>query len=87
MLLLTSYRSKTETKEAVFKSITLAPGVVISKPEASGAKPAGLFGAAEPDGFIITVTSEHNAPTLDLKVKRKQLFFVHLFFIILTNEY
>ena len=62
------FRSKTETKESTFKSITLAPGVVISKPQASPAKAGGLFGAAEPEGFLVTIT-EAGKPSLDLKIE------------------
>lgn len=60
--------SKTDTKEGTFKSIVLAPGIVVSAPTFSAAKPAGMFGAAEPDGYIITVT-ESGKPSLDLKIE------------------
>lgn len=65
--LVCSCRSKTETKEGAFKSIQLAPGVVVSAPAFNAAKPAGMFGPGEPDGFIVTVT-EAGKPSLDLKV-------------------
>ena len=61
--------SKGETKEGPFKSITLAPGVVISAPTFNAAKAASMFGAAEPDGYIITVTEAPGKPSLDLKIE------------------
>jgi uncharacterized protein YbjT (DUF2867 family) len=60
--------SKTETKEGTFKSIELVPGVVVSNPVFNAAKPASMFGAAEPDGFIVSVT-EAGKPSLDLKIE------------------
>lgn len=68
MLALFPCRSKTETKEATFKSIALVPGVTISAPVFSAAKPASVFAGAEPDGYIISVT-ESGKPSLDLKVR------------------
>jgi len=61
--------SKGETKEGPFKSINLAPGVVISAPTFNAAKAASMFGAAEPDGYIITVTEAPGKPSLDLKIE------------------
>lgn len=61
------FRSKTETKEGTFKSIQLAPAVVVSAPVFNAAKPAGMFGPGEPDGFVVSVT-EAGKPSLDLKV-------------------
>jgi uncharacterized protein YbjT (DUF2867 family) len=60
--------SKTETKEGAFKSIALVPGVVISAPVFSAAKPASVFAGGEPDGYIITIT-ESGKPSLDLKIE------------------
>lgn len=68
LLLRSSLRSKTETKEATFKSISLVPGVVVSAPVFSAAKAASVFAAAEPDGYIVTVT-EAGKPSLDLKIE------------------
>jgi uncharacterized protein YbjT (DUF2867 family) len=59
--------SKAENKTSPFKSIDLNGNVVLTKPEFSSAKPAAMFGAAEPDGHIVTVTPP-GQPSVDLKI-------------------
>jgi hypothetical protein len=60
--------AKGEAKDGPFKSAQLAPGVVVSAPVFNAAKGASLFGGAEPDGFVVSVT-ESGKPSVDLKVR------------------
>jgi hypothetical protein len=59
--------SKTD-KTGASKSLQCGAGVTVSKPEASGAKAASMFGSAEPDGYVISVTEAPGKPSVDLKV-------------------
>eukprot|EP00600_Ochromonadales_sp_CCMP1393_P007882 CAMPEP_0174967610 /NCGR_PEP_ID=MMETSP0004_2-20121128/7678_1 /TAXON_ID=420556 /ORGANISM="Ochromonas sp., Strain CCMP1393" /LENGTH=609 /DNA_ID=CAMNT_0016216759 /DNA_START=77 /DNA_END=1906 /DNA_ORIENTATION=+ len=61
--------SKTETKEAQFKSIDLIQSVKVSQPEFSAAKSSSVFGVAEPDGFCFSVSEADGKPSLDLKIE------------------
>mmetsp|Transcript_30622 Transcript_30622/g.51739 ORF Transcript_30622/g.51739 Transcript_30622/m.51739 type:complete len:927 (+) Transcript_30622:81-2861(+) len=61
--------SKSETKEAQFKFIQLAPEVKVTEPVFSAAKPAAMFGVAETDGYTFSVVDKDPAsPSLDLKI-------------------
>jgi NAD(P)H dehydrogenase (quinone) len=59
--------SKTMGDNGSYKSIDLNGNVVLTKPEFSAAKPAAMFGTAEPEGHIITVTAP-GQPSVDLKI-------------------
>jgi len=62
--------SKSETKDGLFKSIILQPTVRLSAPVYSAAKPAGMFGVPEPEGFVFSLTEKAGAETsVDLKVE------------------
>jgi len=60
--------SKTETKDAQFKSLDLVPTLLVSDPVFSCAKAGGMMSAAEPDGFTFSVTETGKA-SLDLKIE------------------
>jgi NAD(P)H dehydrogenase (quinone) len=60
--------SKGDNKTAAFKSLDLNGNIVLTKPEFSAAKPAAMFGAAEPDGFIVTAAAP-GQPSVDLKIE------------------
>lgn len=77
--------AKGDSKDGPFKSAQLAAGVSVSAPVFNAAKGASLFGGAEPDGFVVSVT-EPGKPSVDLKVNITGHFLLFLLYFFLNSD-